>query len=78
MWWLQGSGLCECGNIQSQPLLIWLMWRGVKSVGTYLSSFPKYPWADGQVVKCGVLNSTEVSEESVGSILEKVTFFKWL
>ena len=34
-----GEPMLFVGTFRSQPFLVWLMWRGGKTVGTYLSSY---------------------------------------
>jgi hypothetical protein len=71
-------GGCEevgCGSNRRQPVLVWLMWRGCKTGGTYRSNFRRQLWTDSPAVKRGIYNTSELIDWVAGSILDVNTFF---
>lgn len=65
-----------CGNIRSQPFLVWLMWRGGKAVGILVAEFHALTWRDSATVWRGTFTTSEVIDEVGGSIHGGHTFFK--
>ena len=65
-----------CGNIRSQPFLVWLMWRGGKSVGILVAEFHALIWRDSAAVWRGTHNASEMTDAVGSSIHDGYIFFK--